>query len=85
MPRTVQELLPTNDSFEVSGLAIKALAKCPSVKKEYIKQISRLKDLGMNAMIVRIGPTADAIYPSAYEPWSEFLTGEQGQFYQGFS
>ncbi|NCW87708.1 MAG: glycoside hydrolase, partial [Chitinophagia bacterium] len=34
---------------------------------------------GMNAMIVQIRPAADAFYPSSYEPWSEWLTGEQGK------
>jgi uncharacterized lipoprotein YddW (UPF0748 family) len=33
----------------------------------------------MNAMIVQIRPAADAFYPSSYEPWSEWLTGEQGK------
>lgn len=33
---------------------------------------------GMNALIVQIRPTADAFYPSQYEPWSEYLNGTQG-------
>jgi len=48
------------------------------LKKEYIKQIDKLRDLGMNAVIVQIRPTGDAFYPSEFEPWSEFLTGQQG-------
>lgn len=35
--------------------------------------------MGMNAVIVQIKPTADAFYPSAYGPWSEYLTGVQGK------
>ena len=34
---------------------------------------------GMNAVIVQIRPAGDALYPSQYEPWSEFLTGQQGK------
>ena len=34
---------------------------------------------GLNAVIVQIRPVADAFYPSIYEPWSEYLTGTQGQ------
>jgi len=34
---------------------------------------------GMNAVIVQIRPVADAFYRSQYEPWSEWLTGKQGQ------
>ena len=48
------------------------------IKKEYIKQLDKLRDLGMNAVIVQVRPTADAFYPSEHEPWSEFLTGKQG-------
>ncbi|WP_150244011.1 glycoside hydrolase family 10 protein [Nocardiopsis quinghaiensis] len=33
---------------------------------------------GLNAVFVQIRPTADAFWPSPYEPWSEWITGEQG-------
>ncbi|GHC74801.1 glycosyl hydrolase [Nocardiopsis terrae] len=33
---------------------------------------------GLNAVFVQIRPTADAFWPSPHEPWSEWLTGEQG-------
>ena len=33
----------------------------------------------MNAVVVQIRPAADAFYPSSYEPWSQWLTGKQGQ------
>lgn len=43
---------------------------------------TRLLDLhqsnGMNAIVMQIRPTGDALYPSQYEPWSEYLTGKQG-------
>ncbi|MFC4118723.1 family 10 glycosylhydrolase [Nonomuraea zeae] len=32
----------------------------------------------MNAVMVQIRPTADAFWPSSYEPWSQWLTGTQG-------
>lgn len=35
--------------------------------------------LGMTAVILQVRPSADAIYPSAYYPWSADLTGRQGQ------
>lgn len=34
---------------------------------------------GLNAVFVQIRPTADAFWPSPHEPWSEWLTGRQGQ------
>ena len=33
----------------------------------------------MNAVIVQVRPAADAFYPSALEPWSQWLTGKQGR------
>ncbi len=34
---------------------------------------------GINTIIVQIRPSSDAFYPSPYEPWSQWLTGIQGQ------
>ena len=55
------------------GLSIK------KQKEEYMKLLNDVKDMGMNAVIVQIKPTADAFYPSKYGPWSEYLTGTQGK------
>jgi uncharacterized lipoprotein YddW (UPF0748 family) len=46
---------------------------------EYVKLLDVLKDAGMNAVVVQVRPAADAFYPSSFEPWSEYLTGVQGQ------
>jgi uncharacterized lipoprotein YddW (UPF0748 family) len=50
-----------------------------SQKAEFIRLLDMHKANGMNAMIVQVRPAADAFYPSQYEPWSEWLTGKQGQ------
>lgn len=50
-----------------------------SQKAEFIKILDMHQRNGMNAMIVQVRPSADAFYPSAYEPWSQWLTGVQGQ------
>lgn len=50
-----------------------------SQKVEFIKLLDLHKANGMNAMIVQVRPATDALYPSPYEPWSEWLTGKQGQ------
>lgn len=47
-------------------------------KAEFIKLADMHQHNGMNALIVQIRPAGDALYPSQYEPWSEFLTGKQG-------
>ncbi|WP_336110884.1 glycoside hydrolase family 10 protein [Streptomyces sp. PTD9-10] len=33
----------------------------------------------LNTVILQVRPTADALWPSPYEPWSEYLTGTQGR------
>ncbi|MEU5901752.1 MULTISPECIES: family 10 glycosylhydrolase [Streptomyces] len=33
----------------------------------------------LNAVVFQVRPTADALWPSPYEPWSEYLTGVQGK------
>jgi uncharacterized lipoprotein YddW (UPF0748 family) len=48
-------------------------------KEEFIHQLEIHKQNGINAVIAQVRPAADAFYPSPYEPWSEWLTGKQGQ------
>lgn len=37
------------------------------------------RSVGLNALILQVRPAADALYASPFEPWSEYLTGEQGR------
>lgn len=46
---------------------------------EAIAILDRAKALHLNAIVLQVRPSADAIYPSKLEPWSEFLTGQQGK------
>jgi uncharacterized lipoprotein YddW (UPF0748 family) len=46
---------------------------------EAIAILNRVQALNMNAVLLQVRPSADAIYPSALEPWAEWLTGEQGR------
>ena len=48
-------------------------------RAEIIAIVNRAKELNLNALVLQVRPSADAIYPSAIEPWTEFLTGEQGR------
>ena len=48
-------------------------------KADFIKLLDLHQRNGMNVMIVQVRPAADAFYPSPYEPWSQWLTGVQGQ------
>ena len=40
---------------------------------ELVAIFDRAKALGLNAIFLQVRPMADAFYPSAIEPWSEFL------------
>ena len=48
-------------------------------KQELILLLDSLSKCGINTVIFQIRPTADALYRSDIEPWSEWLTGEQGK------
>ncbi len=48
-------------------------------KAEFIRQLDMHQRNGMNAVIVQVRPACDAFFPSAVEPWSEWLTGKQGK------
>jgi uncharacterized lipoprotein YddW (UPF0748 family) len=45
---------------------------------EAIAILDRAKALNLNAIVLQVRPSADAIYPSKLEPWTEYLTGTQG-------
>jgi uncharacterized lipoprotein YddW (UPF0748 family) len=46
---------------------------------EYLRLLDTATALHLNAVFVQIRPTADAFYPSPYEPWSQWITGKQGK------
>lgn len=48
-------------------------------KAEYLKWLDLAVERKLNSVFVQIRPTADAFWPSPYEPWSHWLTGTQGQ------
>jgi len=46
---------------------------------EILAILDRARILNLNAIVLQVRPSADAMYPSALEPWSEYLTGEEGR------
>jgi uncharacterized lipoprotein YddW (UPF0748 family) len=48
-------------------------------KQEFINILNKQQQDGINAVIVQVRPAADAFYASPFEPWSEYITGRQGQ------
>lgn len=46
---------------------------------EAIAILDRARAMNLNAIVLQVRPSADAIYASKIEPWSEYLTGTQGK------
>jgi uncharacterized lipoprotein YddW (UPF0748 family) len=55
------------------GLSAEAL------QAEIGQHVQTAKSVGLNALLLQVRANADAIYPSALEPWADVLTGTQGQ------
>ena len=53
-------------------------------RQSFTELLDGLQRQGINAVFMQIRPTCDAFYPSAIEPWSEWLTGVQGKEPQPF-
>ncbi|MCQ2334639.1 MAG: family 10 glycosylhydrolase [Paludibacteraceae bacterium] len=51
-------------------------------QKEMLAILDSAQALGLNMVIFQIRPTADALYHSQLEPWSNWLTGKQGEWPQ---
>lgn len=51
----------------------------PDQKVEAGRILDTAARLHLNAIVLQVRPSADALYPSKLEPWSAFLTGKQGQ------
>ena len=51
----------------------------PEQQEELLALFDRAAELKLNAIVFQVRPEADALYASRYEPWSRFLTGEQGR------
>lgn len=48
-------------------------------KAEMIRLLDTAVSLRLNAIVFQVRPSADALYDSKLEPWSEYLTGLQGR------
>ncbi len=48
-------------------------------RAEMLELLDKAQSIGLNAIVLQVRPAADALYPSALEPWSEYLTGASGR------
>lgn len=44
---------------------------------------ARISSMGFNTIMFQVRPTCDALYPSAINPWSRWLAGEEGKTHEG--
>lgn len=49
------------------------------IKSELANHLDTAARLKLNAIVLQVRPACDAMYASELEPWSEYLTGKQGQ------
>lgn len=47
-------------------------------KKEFAEILAICQKFKLNALFFQVRPEGDAFYPSGVNPWSQYLTGEQG-------
>ena len=87
VPHPSQEPPPAPREFRAAWVASVAQIDWPSrpalepaaQREQVLAILERARTLGLNALIVQVRPAGDALYASALEPWSEYLTGEQGR------
>ncbi|MFD3677988.1 glycoside hydrolase family 10 protein [Streptomyces sp. NPDC058613] len=49
-----------------------------SQRAELLSLLDTAVERRLNAVVLQVRPAADALWPSRLEPWSQWLTGEQG-------
>ena len=87
VPAVAGEAPPAPREFRAAWVSTVANIDWPSKQNlsaaqqqaEAIAILDRAKSLNLNAIVLQVRPSADAIYASKIEPWSEYLTGTQGQ------
>lgn len=86
-PGTADEPPPAVREFRAAWVATVGNIDWPSKpglpteqqQQEIIQILDRAKEINLNAIVLQVRTTADALYDSKLEPWSYYLTGKQGQ------
>ena len=58
--------------------AVEAVGNDSAQQAAMVGILDSLQQAGMNFVIFQVRPTADALYESELEPWSHWLSGQQG-------
>ncbi|AJF64260.1 hypothetical protein SVTN_07365 [Streptomyces vietnamensis] len=48
-------------------------------RAELLRHLDTAVERRLNTVVLQVRPTADALWPSPYEPWAQYLTGTQGR------
>ncbi len=82
--KTVVEIMHAIHDGDLNGVYI--MGENPAMSdpnlnhaREALAILDRCRDLNLNAVVLQVRPHCDALYPSELEPWSYYLTGQQGQ------
>ena len=86
-PVTATTPPPAPREFRAAWIATVANIDWPSkpglpvaTQQDEVRRLVRAaRAAGLNALVLQVRPAADAIYPSNLEPWTEYLTGDQGR------
>lgn len=85
MPEAASSVPSTNEPEEYRAIWISYLefesvdfSTEETFRDEMGTMFDNCKNLGLNVVIVQVRPFGDALYESAYFPWSHLITGEQG-------
>ena len=87
-PGITQDWNPVTPKREFRAVWVATVANIDYPRKAQVRKVPQVEDfknlldqykrIGFNAIIVQVRPAADALYPSEYAPWSNYLTGGQG-------
>jgi len=86
-PAAAEQPPPAPREFRAAWVATVANIDWPSrpglsteqQKQQVIQILDTAADLKLNAIILQVRTSCDALYASKLEPWSEYLTGTQGK------
>jgi uncharacterized lipoprotein YddW (UPF0748 family) len=81
------EIPPVRREFRAAWVATVANIDWPSKsglpvaeqKSEFIAILDSCQELNLNALILQVRPSCDALYKSELEPWTVYLTGQMGR------
>jgi uncharacterized lipoprotein YddW (UPF0748 family) len=87
LPPTSEDPPPDPREFRAAWVATVANIDWPSrpgltaaeQRAEALVLLDRAQALRLNALVLQIRPAGDALFASTLEPWSEYLSGEQGR------